>query len=51
MLAPMELLDSLESILSIFLYDIKQKERSVFILVDNMIEVSCKARLREKKTI
>ena len=46
--APMELLDSFESILSIFFYDIRQKERSVFILVDNLVEVSCKARLRER---
>ncbi len=48
MQAPMELLDSFESILSIFFYDIRQKERSVFILVDNLVEVSCKARLRER---
>jgi len=44
----MEIIDFLESILSIFFYDIMQKERSVFILVDNLIEVSCKARLRER---
>jgi len=48
MQAPMELLDSFESILSIFFYDIRQKERSVFILVDNLVEVSCKSRLRER---
>ena len=48
MQAPMELLDSFESILSIFFYEIRQKERSVFILVDNLVEVSCKARLRER---
>jgi len=48
MQAPMELLDLFESILSIFFYDIRQKERSVFILVDNLVEVSCKARLRER---
>ncbi len=48
MQAPLEIIDSLESILSILFYDIKQKERSIFILVDNLVEVSCKARLRER---
>ena len=48
MQAPVEILDFLESILSIFFYDIKHKERSVFILVDNLVELSCKARLRER---
>ena len=47
--APMEIIDFLESLLSIFFYDIRQKERSVFILVDNLVEVSCKSRLRERK--
>ena len=45
----MEIIDFLESLISIFFYDIKQKERSVFILVDNIVEVSCKSRLRERK--
>jgi hypothetical protein len=49
MQAPIEIIDYIESLLSIFFYDIKQKERSVFILVDNLVEVSCKARLRERK--
>lgn len=48
MQAPSEILDFLESILGVFYYDIKQKERSVFILIDNLVEVSCKARLRER---
>jgi len=48
MQAPLEILDFFESILSIFYYDIKQKERSVFILVDNLVEVSCKERMRER---
>ena len=48
MQAPVEIIDFLESILSIFFYDIKHKERSAFILVDNLVEVSCKARLRER---
>lgn len=48
MQAPMEIIDSLESILSIYFYDITQKERSSFILVDNLAEVSCKIRLRER---
>jgi hypothetical protein len=49
MQAPMEIIDFLESILSIFFYDIKHKERSSFILVDNLVEISCKSRLRERK--
>lgn len=49
MQAPMEIIDFLESILGIFFYDIKHKERSVFILVDNLVEISCKSRLRERK--
>lgn len=48
MQAPMEIIDYLESIVSIFFYDISHKERSVFILVDNLVEVSCKTRLRER---
>lgn len=48
MQAPVEIIDFLESILSIFFYDIRHKERSAFILVDNLVEVSCKARLRER---
>jgi len=48
MRAPTEIIDFLESILIIFLYDIRQKERSVFILVDNLVELSCKARIRER---
>jgi hypothetical protein len=51
MVAPREIIDFLESILSIFLYDIRQKERSVFILVDNLVELSCKARIRERGKI
>jgi hypothetical protein len=47
--APMEIIDFLESIVGIFFYDINQKERSVFILVDNLVEGSCKARLRERE--
>jgi hypothetical protein len=48
MLAPKEILDFIESIISIFLYEIRQKERAVFILVDNLVELSCKARIRER---
>ena len=48
MQVPLEILDFFESILSVFYYDIKQKERSVFILVDNLVEVSCKERMRER---
>jgi hypothetical protein len=52
MQAPIEIIDFIEAILSIFFYDIKQRERAAIILIDNLVEVSCKAKLREgKKTL
>jgi len=49
MQAPVEIIDFMESILGVFFYDIKQKERAAFILIDNLVEVSCKTKLRENK--
>lgn len=46
--APKEIIDFLESILGIYLSDIRHKERSAFILCDNLIEISCKKRIKER---
>jgi hypothetical protein len=45
MKAPTEIIDLLESILGIYFYDIKHKNRSTFILVDNLVEITVKVRL------
>jgi len=45
--APNEVLDLLESVLGIFFYDIRYKERSVFILFDNLVELSCKTKIKQ----
>ena len=47
MQASNEVLDLLESILGIFFYDIRYKERSVFILCDNLVELSCKTKIKQ----
>ena len=47
--APNEVLDLLESVLGIFFYDIRYKERSVFILCDNLVELSCKTKIKQVK--
>ena len=48
MKAPTEIIDLLESILGIYFYDIKHKHRSAFILVDNLVEITCKLKLIQK---
>ena len=45
--APKEVLDLLESVLGFFFYDIRYKERSVFILCDNLVELSCKTKIKQ----
>ncbi len=45
MRAPTEIIDLLESILGIYFYDIRHKNRSAFILVDNLVEITIKVRL------
>ncbi len=45
MKTPTEIIDLLESILGIYFYDIKHKNRSTFILVDNLVEITLKVRL------
>ena len=45
--APNEVFDLLESILGIFFYDTRYKERSVFILCDDLVELSCKTKIKQ----
>ncbi|CQR69975.1 hypothetical protein SOV_52530 [Sporomusa ovata DSM 2662] len=47
MIAPREILDALESILQIFLSDIRHKERAAFILCDNLVEMACKTGAKQ----
>ena len=48
MYAPKEITDYLEPIISTYLSDFRHKERSAFILCDNLIELSCKLRIKER---
>ena len=43
-----EIIDFLESLLGIYFYDIRHKHRSVFILCDSLIELSCKIKIVER---
>lgn len=43
---PSEIVDSLESLLDIFLSDIRHRERTVFILCDNLVEMACKTKAK-----
>jgi hypothetical protein len=45
--APREIIASLESILGIFLSDIRHRERAAFILCDNLVEMACKTKARQ----
>ena len=42
--APTEIMDALESVLDIFLSDIRHRERASFILCDNLVEMACKTK-------
>ena len=42
--APSEILDALESVLDIFLSDIRHRERAAYILCDNLVEMACKTK-------
>jgi len=44
---PQQIIDVLESIVGLYFSDVRHKERSVFILVDNLIETICKYKLKE----
>lgn len=46
--APGEITAALESMLGIFLSDIRHRERAVFILCDNLVEMACKTKARQR---
>lgn len=48
MKTPAEIIDFLESLLGIYFYDIRHKHRSVFILCDTLVELSCKIKVVER---
>lgn len=45
--APGEIIAGLESILGIFLSDIRYRERAVFILCDTLVEMACKTKAKQ----
>lgn len=46
MAAPGEIIATLESILGIFMSDIRHRERAAFILCDNLVEMACKTEAK-----
>ncbi len=46
--APSEIVDALESILDIFLSDVRHRERATFILCDNFVEMACKTKAKQR---
>ena len=47
MAAPIVIIDGLESILGIYLSDIRHRERAAFILCDNLVEMTCKTKAKQ----
>jgi hypothetical protein len=45
--APREIVALLESVVDIYLSDVKHRERAAFILCDELVEMACKMRARE----
>ena len=45
--APREILDSLESVISIYFSDCRHKLRAAFILTDELVEMTCKTKAKE----
>lgn len=45
--SPTEIIDAFESILDIFLSDIRHRERAAFILCDNLVEMACKTKAKQ----
>jgi hypothetical protein len=46
--APTDIMDAFESILEVFLSDIRHRERAAFILCDNLVEMACKTKAKQK---
>ncbi len=44
---PPDILDALESIVSIFCSAVRHRERAAFILCDNLVEIACKAKAKQ----
>jgi hypothetical protein len=47
MSAPRHIIDSLESVLSIYFSNCRHKERAAFILCDELVEVTCREKLKQ----
>ena len=45
--APSEIVDALESVVDIFLSNIRHRERAAFILCDNLVEMACKTKAKQ----
>jgi DNA-binding protein len=45
--APPRIIDALESIMDIYFSGVRHRERTAFILCDNLIEITCKTRAKE----
>ena len=46
--APRELITGMESILDVFLSTIRHRERVIFILCDNLVELACKTKAHQR---
>lgn len=46
-MAPREIVDSLESVFSIFYSGVRHRERAAFILCDELVEMACKLKAKE----
>lgn len=47
MAAPRHIVDALESVLSIYFSNCRHKERAAFILCDELVEVTCRERIKQ----
>jgi hypothetical protein len=47
MSAPRHIMDSLESVLSVYLSNCRHKERAAFILCDELVEVTCREKVKQ----
>lgn len=43
MSAPRDIIDGLDSVVSIYFSDVRHKQRAAFILIDELVEMTCKA--------
>jgi len=47
MAAPADIVNALESVIDIYLSDVRHRERAAFILCDNLVEMTCKTKAKE----